>query len=112
MTKTQTTGTTCRRCHAQLRSAKSVAAGIGPVCARRARQERAVTGIKPNTIAKAQELIEQGGIIPVRGRRVFRAVSSDGQRTYLTAPQACTCAAGLKSKHMCLHRTAATILAA
>ncbi|MFF3665409.1 helix-turn-helix domain-containing protein [Microtetraspora malaysiensis] len=67
---------------------------------------------KQHQINKARELIEDGGIVPFRGRRIFRAVSSDGTRTYLTAPQACTCAAGLKGRHACLHRIAAIILAA
>lgn len=67
---------------------------------------------KPAQVEKARELIEQGGIVPFRGRRIFRTVSSDGTRTYLTAPQACNCAAGLKGRHMCFHRIAAIILAA
>lgn len=113
MTKTQTTAT-CRRCHATLRSTRSVTNGIGPVCARRERQERAVTaaGYKPAAVAKAQELIEQGGIVPIRGRRVFAVVASNGVDRYLTAPQACTCPAGVKGRHACYHRAAATILAA
>ncbi|GAA2990619.1 hypothetical protein GCM10017559_08330 [Streptosporangium longisporum] len=67
---------------------------------------------KPAQIEKARELIEQGGIVRFRGRRIFRTVSSDGTRTYLTAPQACNCAAGLRGRHVCFHRIAATILAA
>ena len=71
-----------------------------------------VSDFKPTQVAKARELIEDGGIVPLRGRRIFRTVSSDGTRTYLTAPQACTCAAGIKGRHICFHRIAATILAA
>lgn len=111
--QTPTTGT-CTRCHATLRSAKSIARGMGAHCARLDRQEAAAkaAGFKPAAIAKAKELIADGGIIPVRGRRVFRAVSSDGTSSYLTAPQACGCKAGLKGKHLCFHRAAATLLAA
>ncbi len=47
---------------------------------------------------------------------MLRAVSTDGTRTYLAAPNSCTCAAGLKSnlvdQRVCFHRIAATILAA
>ncbi|OLT24381.1 hypothetical protein BJF79_13645 [Actinomadura sp. CNU-125] len=107
---------TCRRpgCHATLTNPRSVARGIGPTCARKERQDNAAraAGIKPATLVKARELIADGGIIPIRGRRVFRAVSSDGTATYLTAPQACSCAAGLRGKHGCFHRAAATLLAA
>lgn len=113
MTKTQTPKTaTCRRCHATLRSTRSVANGIGPVCARRERQEAAVKDVKPATVAKAMELIEQGGILPLRGKKVFQVVSSNGIDRYLTAPEVCNCPAGRKGYHVCYHRVAATILAA
>lgn len=114
MNTTATTATKCNRCGRTLRSARSIAAGYGPTC--KAKVATATTtatvGYKPAQVDKAAELIELGGIVPVRGRRVFRAISSDGTRTYLTAPQACTCAAGLKGQHVCFHRIAATILAA
>ncbi|MFC5744809.1 hypothetical protein [Actinomadura rugatobispora] len=105
---------TCKRCKATLRSATSIARGMGAHCARMARKEAALNaaGYKPTAIAKARELIADGGIVPIRGRRVFRAVSTDGQNTYLTAPQGCTCKAGLKGRHLCFHRAAATLLAA
>lgn len=105
---------TCRRCRATLRSARSVARGVGPVCEREERREAAVeaAGFKAAAVAKARELIEQGGILPLRGRRVFTVVSSDGSARYLTAPQACNCVAGLKARHACYHRVAATLLAA
>lgn len=112
MTKTQTTAT-CRRCHATLHSAKSVANGIGPVCAKRERQERAVeaAGFKPAAIDKARELIAEHAILPLRGRRIFQVIGSKGDR-YLTSPQSCNCPAGIKGKYACYHRAAATLLAA
>lgn len=112
-TRTKTTAT-CRRCRATLVAPRSVARGYGDRCWREKRREDAAlaAGFKPETLAKARELIEDGAIIPVRGRRVFRAVSSDGERTYLTAPQACTCPAGLRARHVCYHRAAAALLAA
>lgn len=105
----------CLRCGRRLSSAKSVATGYGPTCTRKvkaAAQAAAVSAFKPAQIAKAQELIADGGIVAIRDRRIYRTVSSDGTRTYLTAPQACNCAAGLKAKHACFHRIAATILTA
>ena len=111
-TTTTTTITRCTRCHRPLTSARSITAGRGRTCAKRARQEAAVAGIKATTVAKAQELIEQRAIVPVRGRRVFQVIASNGVDRYLTAPQACTCAAGLKGRYVCYHRVAATLLAA
>jgi hypothetical protein len=105
--------TKCRHCHRVLRSAKSVALGAGPRCLRKVRdaaKTETVLAHKPAAVAKAKELIELGGIVPLRGRRVFTVVSSDGTGTYLTAPQGCTCPAGLKGKFTCYHRVAATIL--
>lgn len=104
----------CLRCGRTLRSARSIAAGYGPTCSARIRTAKAevVAEFKPAAVAKAEELIELGGIVPLRGRRVFRVVSATGTGQYLTAPQACNCAAGLKGKHTCYHRVAAAILAA
>ena len=112
MTTTKTA--TCTRCRATLRSAKSVARGMGAHCARLARQEAAVAaaGFKPATVEKARQLIADRAILPIRGRRVFEVVASDGTATYKTAPQACTCKAGLRGKHTCYHMAAATLLAA
>lgn len=103
----------CLRCGRALRSAKSVATGYGPTCQRKVREAaraQVVAQYKPQLVAKAEELIEQGGIIALRGRHVFQVVASNGTDTYKTAPQGCTCAAGLKGKHVCYHRIAAHIL--
>lgn len=105
--------TKCLRCGRVLRSAKSVARQYGPGCAahiRKATAAPAVTAHKPAAIAKAVELIELGAITPLRGRRVFTVISSDGTDTYKTAPTGCTCKAGIKGRYVCYHRVAATIL--
>jgi len=105
----------CHRCGRVLRSAKSVSDGYGRTCRAKvtaAAKAKAASEFKPATAAKALELIEMGGIVAIRGRRVFRTVSSDGTRTYLAAPEACNCAAGLKGKHICYHRAAAAIMLA
>lgn len=106
--------TNCRRCHALLTDPRRVAKGIGRHCEREERREQAVkaAGFKPAAVEKARQLIADRGIVPVRGRRVFAVVSSDGTGRYLTAPQTCNCPAGLKARHACYHRAAATMLAA
>jgi hypothetical protein len=106
--------TNCLRCGRKLTSAKSTAAGYGPTCTRKvkaAAKDKVIAQYKPAQVAKAEELIEQGGIIPFRGRRVFTVISSDGSATYKTAPQGCTCPAGIKGRHVCYHRIAAEIIA-
>lgn len=104
----------CLRCGRVLRSLDSVARGMGRTCRAKvtaAAKAKAAADFKPATAAKAMELIEMGGIVAIR-TRVFRAASSDGTRTYLAAPEGCTCAAGVKGKHVCYHRAAAAILLA
>ncbi len=108
--------TKCSGCQRTLRNAASIARGMGRTCARNARRTAAVVGFKPAAIEKAKELIEQGGIIPLRGRRVFQVVASNGVDTYKTAKTSCGCPAGLKStkvdERVCYHRIAAIYLAA
>jgi len=108
------TTTHCRRCHGLLTNPRSVAAKIGPTCARRERQENAAraAGFKPTAIDKARQLIADHAILPIRGRRVFQVVSSNGVDRYLTATNTCNCPAGLRGKHACYHMAAATLLAA
>jgi hypothetical protein len=110
---TTTQPTRCRGCNRPLRPARSVAAGRGPVCVRKVRTATAAqAGIhKPQAIEKAAELIELGSITPLRGRRVFTVISSDGTQTYKTAPSGCTCPAGINGRRICYHRVAAQILA-
>jgi hypothetical protein len=118
MTETTTTQelVRCTGCNRVLRSAKSIAKKIGRTCERNARRAAAVLGFKPAAIEKAKELIEQGGIIPLRARRVFQVVASNGIDTYKTAQHSCGCPAGLKStkvdERVCYHRIAAIYLAA
>lgn len=106
--------TRCRRCNRPLKSDASQTRGYGRACAAKVRKavKAAASAFKPAQVAKAEELIADGGIVAIRGRRVFRVVSSNGSGTYLAAPQACNCAAGLRAQHACYHRVAASILAA
>lgn len=107
-----TNHTNCLRCGRKLTSAKSIALGYGPTCHRKVREAakaEILAQYKPHQVAKAEELIEQGALIPLRGR-IFLAVSSDGSTTYKTHQAACNCPAGLKGVHPCKHRIAAHIL--
>ncbi|WP_034090410.1 DUF6011 domain-containing protein [Streptacidiphilus albus] len=104
----------CLRCGRTLRSTDSIARGYGRTCRAKvtaAAKAKAASQFKPATVAKAQELIELGGLVAIQPR-VFRVVSSDGAGHYLTAPEACTCAAGLRGLHVCYHRAAAAIMLA
>lgn len=115
MTKTATT-THCLRCGRVLRAAASIARGRGRTCHAKVREaaKQAALGQfadKPHLVAKAEDLLEQGGIVAIRGRRVFRTIGNTGA-TYLTAPEACNCAAGLRAKNVCHHRIAAFVMRA
>lgn len=105
-----TTTPKCHRCHRVLRSESSIARGYGAGCARKIRETAKVIDAKPTQVAKAMEIIELGAIVPVHKGRAFRVVSSKGDQTYLTAPEACTCAAGLRGRYDCAHRLAARLL--
>ncbi|MFC6080936.1 DUF6011 domain-containing protein [Sphaerisporangium aureirubrum] len=110
-TSTPTT-TECRECRRTLRSAKSIANGIGPGCAAKIRRARAAADLadfKPAQIDKAMELIEQGGILRTSRPGIYTTVSGNGSTTYLVHLVTCTCTAGLKGR-ACYHRAAARIL--
>ncbi len=105
--------TKCFRCGRTLRSANSIAAGVGPTCSARIATAAKTSTEKAAQVAKAVEAIELGGIVPLarRGARVFRSVSSRGDATYLTAAHNCNCPAGLKSRS-CYHTLAVQLITA
>ena len=103
--------TNCLRCGRTLTSTKSMATGYGPKCAAHIRHSAVdLTDYKAHQITSAQELIEDGAIILIRGN-VFAAVSTDGTETHLVHPAACNCKAGLKGSR-CYHVLAARLLLA
>lgn len=110
--------TRCLRpgCGRKLTSAKSVAAGYGPVCRARIRAAalaEAVKGFASTQVDKARELIADGGLIPTSRPGVFRAVSSRGDGSYLTHPATCACAAAKRGRATpCYHSLAAKIVLA
>lgn len=107
--------TRCPRCGRVLTSKRSLAAGVGRTCkAKIAAAAKTVTA-KPAQVAKAVDLVEVGGIVPLRrrhsGQPVCRTVSSRGDCSYLTSAHNCTCPAGLKSRD-CYHTLAVQLIAA
>jgi hypothetical protein len=108
--------TKCTRCHRTLRSASSLAVGMGRTCARKARQEQAakliLASYSPVQVEKVRELLADGGIART-SRHTFEVVSSDGTRRYEVdaTRAACNCKAGENGRR-CFHLAAAQLLAA
>ncbi|MFF3151827.1 DUF6011 domain-containing protein [Streptomyces sp. NPDC057910] len=104
----------CIRCGRHLTSAKSRAIGYGPTCARKIRTATTFvssrTDYSPDQVDSACQLIEDGGILPLRSV-IFLTVSTDGTELHRTAPTGCNCKAGLKGGR-CYHQLAARMLLA
>jgi hypothetical protein len=106
----------CHRCGRRLTSATSVSRGYGRTCRAKVREAAKVvdlTEYKAFQVAKAEELIEQGGIVPTSRPALFLAVSSDGTARYMVdaTEHSCSCPAGDKGRH-CYHLLAADVLTA
>jgi hypothetical protein len=100
-------------CHRKLTSARSVAEGYGPVCARKIREAAKAEARKDFTEDqqnKADELIRDKGIVPAGRPGVYRAVSSSGDESYLVTANACLCAGGRRAKRPCYHQLDARVL--
>lgn len=113
-TKTATRTAKCKRCGRTLTDPKSVAAKLGPVCAKkRAAEQRASAVIarhQPVQVDKAIELIGDAGILPTE-HGVFLVVSSAGDVRYETTTARCSCKAGQFGR-LCYHRVAAELMIA
>lgn len=106
MTSTAKHTARCLRpgCGRKLSAPSSVAAGYGPVCRARIRLaalNEAIRGFATRQVEAARELIADGGLIPTSRPGVFLAVSSDGERTYLTHSETCACPSGLRRLTAC-----------
>lgn len=103
----------CLKCRHVLRSAKSIARGYGPTCAKYIKENATVaaTDFKAVQVEKAVQLIADGGIVRSIRPRLFFAVSSKGDENYVvnTIDNSCTCKAGLNSRR-CYHLAAVQIL--
>ena len=104
----------CLRCGRPLHAAASRTAGYGPTCLRKihAAERAAAELVKPDQLALAIELVEDGAVVPVTGHR-FLTLASDNVTRYETDPytQTCTCLAGQYGRR-CKHIIAATLIAA
>ncbi|RPK58095.1 hypothetical protein EES44_24495 [Streptomyces sp. ADI96-15] len=105
--------TRCLKCHRILR--KPSPDGLGPKCRRMVRRTARLNppaAFKPYQLAKAIELLEMGGLVPLRSNRVYLTVSDDGSEVYRTAATGqCNCPAGLRATSPCYHGAAAHLLA-
>jgi hypothetical protein len=119
MTAADTTPTRCLapRCGRILTSTKSVARKYGPRCWTRVLAAAKVVDVShfkdpAPVLAKAIELIEQGGIVRTRHDGQYLANSFDGLNTYLVetvGERSCTCKAGTRLGR-CNHLVAVNIL--
>lgn len=102
----------CLRCGRILRAADSIARQYGRTCRAKvtaAEQAADLHDFKPEQIAHAEELIEDGAIVQLRPR-IYRSVSTDGSELYLSSTTGhCNCPAGLKNRP-CYHLAAVRIL--
>ena len=109
-------GPRCLRCRRALTAVASISAGYGPGCRARIRAAALTTSSAEFTaaqVARARELLADGGLIPTSHAGVYQSVSSDGATTYLTHWAGCTCPAGTRGNgRTCYHRAAARILGA
>jgi hypothetical protein len=101
----------CTRCGRKLTAPRSVALGRGPRCEAKVQAAAKLVGEKPEQVAKALELLADGGVETLRPGRVWLVVASKGVDTYRTAPTACTCPAGVRGRR-CYHEIAVSLLAA
>jgi hypothetical protein len=113
----ETPATRCLRCRRGLTAATSISAGYGPGCRARIRAATFTTTSSAEftaaQVARARELLADGGLIPAHRAGIYQSVSSDGAAVYLTHGAGCTCPAGARGNgRTCYHRAAAWILAA
>lgn len=105
--------TRCLKCRRILR--KPSPDGYGPKCRAKVRRTARLNppaAYKPYQLAKALELLEFGGLVPLRANRIFLAVSDDGSEVYRTAATGqCNCPAGLRATSLCYHGAAALLVA-
>ena len=113
-TAAETPAARCLRCRRTLTAAASISTGYGPGCRARIRAAALAASSAEFTaaqVARARELLADGGLISTNRAGVYQSVSSDGATTYLTHRAGCTCPAGTRGNgRICYHRAAARIL--
>lgn len=108
----------CLRCGRTLTAAKSIENRMGRTCRAKVRKATEVadfSAFKDATSArnKAEQLIDDGAIVPTRIPGQYVATSSDGTTVYLvdTVERSCTCK-GHQNHGRCYHLSAGDILTA
>jgi Family of unknown function (DUF6011) len=104
-------------CGRVLRSAESIALGLGPRCAAKIRKAAGTADLSQWTASQvedARQAIEDGAVVPSSREGVFHVVSSDGSEVHRTAERGCNCTSGLKTRQPrpCWHRAAVAIVLA
>ncbi|ADP84395.1 DUF6011 domain-containing protein [Pseudofrankia inefficax] len=102
---------TCLGCGRALRSARSIAAGMGPTCLRNARRRAALLAgsFTDRQIEAAVEAVEDGAVIPAETPRVWLIVGSKGDEIYTTDGAVCDCLAGQNGR-ACWHLAATALV--
>ena len=103
----------CRKCRRLLRSASSVAAGVGPRCAA---IEAATKGLNSKQVDKMTQLIIDKAIVAANRKGVYHVVNEAGEVVHTCHVNGnCTCEWGLRHKSAgtktCYHAGAARLLA-
>lgn len=98
-------------CGRVLTNPKSIAAGVGPTCAKKlaAQATEVAARFKRDQVRRALGLISQGRVTPIQGSRAFRVVGSGD--VYITSATGCNCPAGQNHRD-CYHYVAAKLLTA
>ena len=108
MANTNTTANVrCIECGRTLTSPTSIARGRGKGCAAKVRRTMATAttdGFTTKQVDAARELIEDAGVVRLRGH-IYLTVSTNGERVHRTTATRCTCNAGIKEK-ACYHQLA------
>ena len=114
MNNTTKTTARCARCGRALTSARALRTGYGPRCYTmvRAAAREVAAQHKAHQVAKAIELIEDGGVVPTTRAGVYYTVGTEGDEVYKTARTGCTCKAGINGRYACYHRIAVEIVEA
>jgi hypothetical protein len=113
MNNTTKTTARCARCGRALTSARALRTGYGPRCYTmvRAAAREVAAQHKAHQVAKATELLEDGGVVPTTRTGVYYTVGTNGE-IYKTARTGCTCKAGINGRYACYHRIAVEIVEA
>lgn len=90
----------CIECGRALTSTTSITRGRGKHCAAKVRRTAATAttdGFTRDQVDAARELIEDAGIVRLRGH-IYLTVSTNGERVHRTTATRCTCQAGIRSE--------------